>query len=331
MLWILVPAAATFGAVAGAVMRIVLGRLARGTRIRPPFCEVAVALLWAMAALGRTLAWVPAEWVPVLFGLAWLGVAVTVVDVRHHRIPDALTLPALPVAVVCVFPLGGGAVLRAVVGAVLAVAVHAAVRVVSPRSMGSGDIKLAAPLGAVLAAAGWLALPLAAVLAAVLTAVLGTADILHRRTPGGAVTGNVAAGAAGLGAELAGEWSTAGSGRGTSSLDGLCAEASSTGSAGVATATSSGDAAEARSVTTRAPARHELHPFGGERFGARRLGPVPGRASPVPHGPSMVLAAVLVTAYFAIAGGASAPGAGPGPGCGVPGCPEAGVATAGRA
>jgi leader peptidase (prepilin peptidase)/N-methyltransferase len=245
MLWILVPAAATVGAVAGAVMRIVLGRLPRGTRVRPPLCEVAVAGLWAATGLGWVVVPIPARWLPALLGLAWLAVAVAVVDLRHHRIPDALTLPALPVALACVVPLGGAAVGRALVGAGLAVAVHAVVHLVAPRSMGPGDVKLAAPLGAVLGAAGWLALPVAAVLASVLTAVVGVASMLARGVRGRSAPILVAFDHGSVeGGSVAGWWP---------------------------------------------------------------------RGSPVPHGPSMVLAAVVATAGFAVAG------AGPGPDAGPPG------------
>lgn len=127
-------------------------------------------------------------WVPALLAVAWLGVAAATVDLVHHRLPDALTLPAVPVVLVALLPHGPAAVLRGVGGAVVAVAAHAAVHLAAPRAMGAGDVKLAAPLGAVLAAAAWPALLLGAVLAAVLTtaAALGlaaTAALRHLPRP----------------------------------------------------------------------------------------------------------------------------------------------------
>lgn len=169
------------GAAAGGVARHLLGWLRRGARIPPPWCEIAVGVLWAAVATARAAGVVPAVWVPVLLGLAWFGVAAGAVDLAHRRLPDALTLPAFAAALLLLLPLGSAAVLHGLAGAALAVGAHGAVHLVVPRAMGAGDVKLAAPLGAVLAAAGWPALVLAALLAAVLTAVLGGAGIATRR------------------------------------------------------------------------------------------------------------------------------------------------------
>jgi leader peptidase (prepilin peptidase) / N-methyltransferase len=109
----------------------------------------------------------------------WFGAAAGAVDVRHRRLPDALTLPALPVALLLLVPLGGAALGRAVAVAATAVALHAAVHLAAPSALGAGDVKLAAPLGAVLGAVAWPAALLAAVLASVLTA--GAAVLLRRR------------------------------------------------------------------------------------------------------------------------------------------------------
>jgi leader peptidase (prepilin peptidase) / N-methyltransferase len=100
------------------------------------------------------------------------------VDVLHRRLPDALTLPALPAALVLLVPLGSAAVLRGAAGAAVAVAAYAALHVAAPRDMGAGDVKLAGPLGAVLAAAGWSALMLAALAAALLTGGIALVAVL---------------------------------------------------------------------------------------------------------------------------------------------------------
>jgi leader peptidase (prepilin peptidase)/N-methyltransferase len=174
------------GGAAGYAVRLLLRRLRRGALIRPPWCESAVGLLWA----GPVAAWaagaLPAGWVPALLGLGWFGVAAGAVDLAHRRLPDALTIPALPVALLLLLPLGATAVLHGLAGAAVAAVAHAAVHLVAPRAMGAGDVKLAAPLGAVLAAAGWPAPVLAALLAAVLTAVLGVTGLATRRLGRGA-------------------------------------------------------------------------------------------------------------------------------------------------
>ncbi|GAA1304804.1 prepilin peptidase [Pseudonocardia xinjiangensis] len=176
------------GCAAGTVARVLLGRLRRGARIRPPWCELTVGTLWGGTAAGWAAGVLPAAWLPVLLGLGWFGVAAGAVDVVHRRLPDALTLPALPAALLLLLPVGGPAVLHAAAGAAVAAGAHAAVHLLARGAMGAGDVKLAAPLGAVLAATGWPALALAAVLAAVLTAALGV-GALAAGTPrrGGAV------------------------------------------------------------------------------------------------------------------------------------------------
>ena len=157
----------------GAGTRRLLGRLRRGARVRAPVCELAVGCTWA--ALGAAWAGgaLPTSWLPVLLATAWFAVATGLVDLRHHRLPDALTLPALPGALLLLTPHGVPVLTRAVAGAAVAVLAHVAVHLVAPAAMGAGDVKLAAPLGAVLAASSWPALVLAAVLASGFTVVLG--------------------------------------------------------------------------------------------------------------------------------------------------------------
>lgn len=173
----------TAGAAAGAGARSLLRRLRRGARVRAPVCEVTVGIAWAGVGAGWAAGVWPDRWVPVLLALAWFGVAAGAVDLRHHRLPDALTIPAVPVAFLLVVPLGGAALARAGPGALAAVAVHAAVHVGSPGSLGAGDVKLAASLGAVLAAASWGAPLLAAVLASVLTALVAVTVLVVRTDP----------------------------------------------------------------------------------------------------------------------------------------------------
>jgi leader peptidase (prepilin peptidase)/N-methyltransferase len=165
------------GALAGRGARRLLARLERGVVLRRAWCEVALALAWGAIGLGWAWGRVAPQWLPALLGLAWLGVAVTAVDLRHRRIPDALTLPALPLALLCALPVGGDAPVRAAAGAAVAAGAHAAVHLLSRRALGAGDVKLAAPLGAVLAAAAWPAVPLAALLAGLLTAGAGAVGL----------------------------------------------------------------------------------------------------------------------------------------------------------
>lgn len=168
---------------AGAAARVLLRRLRRGVRMPPPWCEAGVAVAWGSTGALAGVGAVPARWLPALLGLGWFAVAVAAVDAVHRRLPDALTLPALPLAVLLLAPLGGAALRRAVAGALVACAAHALVHLVAPRALGAGDAKLAAPLGAVLGAASWPALLLAGLASALLSAgvAVGVLAVSGRR------------------------------------------------------------------------------------------------------------------------------------------------------
>ena len=98
---------------------------------------------------------------PVLVGVLWLaaaGVVLAGVDLATHRLPDAVTLPALAVLLAStgVDALVTGSGSRALAGlacGAVTFAVAALVRLAAPAGLGFGDVKLLAPLGVLL---GWL-------------------------------------------------------------------------------------------------------------------------------------------------------------------------------
>ena len=144
----LVALAAGLGAVAGLGIRVLLGRLRRGVVLRPGIAETSAALVTGvgvlLAAGDATLE------LALLTGL--LLVALGAVDIVHHRLPDAITLPAVPltaaaVVLTAVLVPGSGSLLTAAVAALVLWAVFAAIARVSPRSMGHGDVKLMPTLG----------------------------------------------------------------------------------------------------------------------------------------------------------------------------------------
>ena len=108
---------------------------------------------------------------PSSFLLAWFGIVLAMIDLRHHRLPDALTLPLGAGLLLLSSPGLGAAVLSALVfgGA------HLAVRRWRPALMGGGDVKLAFGLGAVLPLPSLLP---AAVLSSAVTLALA---VLRRR------------------------------------------------------------------------------------------------------------------------------------------------------
>lgn len=101
-------------------------------------------------------------------------VAVSAIDVAHHRLPDAVVLPALgaSVALLVAATVGSGSLAplqRASVGAAVYFVLLLVAHLASPRGMGFGDVKLGALLGLHL---GWSAPSYPGVVALVLWAML---------------------------------------------------------------------------------------------------------------------------------------------------------------
>ncbi len=131
---------------------------------RYPLVEAGTAV--AFAGVG---AWVGASWVlPALLYLAGLSVALALIDIDVHRLPDVIVLPSYPVAAVL---LAGAALAedrldrlaRAAVGAVLLYLFYRLLKLVADLvygagGFGMGDVKLAGLLGGYLAFDGWAAL-----------------------------------------------------------------------------------------------------------------------------------------------------------------------------
>lgn len=143
-----VVSAVVLGAAAGLAIRLLLRRLRRGVLLRPGIAEVAAAVV---TGIGTGLAWGRPTLTLALFA-GLLLVALGAVDVVHHRLPDAITLPALPVAAVAVLLTavlapGSGSLTAAALAALVLWAAFAAIARVSPRSMGRGDVKLMPTLG----------------------------------------------------------------------------------------------------------------------------------------------------------------------------------------
>lgn len=176
--------AGLLGGVAGAGGRILLGRLRRGVRLSPPWCELSVAVAWAVAAGRAAAGGFPLWWLPIPLALGWFAVLLSATDLIHHRLPDALTLPAYPLVVGFLLAAGHwgagpGVLFRAVLGGLALGGLYAGVHLLAPRALGGGDVKLAGSLGAALGAVSWTAVLLGPVLAAGLT--LGLAVLRRTR------------------------------------------------------------------------------------------------------------------------------------------------------
>lgn len=138
--------------------------------VRYPLVELATAALFALvvlrfgpALLAATDAREAAVATTVLVAMLYLmavSVALTLIDLDVHRLPNAIVLPAYPVLaalLTAASALSGdwGALLRAGVGLVVLGGGYLALALVVPGGMGLGDVKLAGVLGLVLAYLGW--------------------------------------------------------------------------------------------------------------------------------------------------------------------------------
>ena len=123
---------------------------------------------------------------------AWFGgwaLALTVVDVREHRLPNRMVSVALLgcvllTGVLAVMTADPGVLLRALAASAVAVGVFAVAHILG--GMGMGDVKYAAVTGWVLGTIGWSAVwwghLLGFVAAGVVVAVGVAASRMHRRT-----------------------------------------------------------------------------------------------------------------------------------------------------
>ncbi|MCC2333205.1 prepilin peptidase [Cellulomonas wangsupingiae] len=133
-----------------------------GARIsaRYPLVEGATAVLFVLAtwwALERP----DGLWLlPVLWYLVAVGVALALIDVDTHRLPDRIVLPSYVVVAVLLVVASAGtgqwdAMLRAAIGMAALWLFYFTLVMVYPRGMGFGDVKLSGVLGMVLAWFGW--------------------------------------------------------------------------------------------------------------------------------------------------------------------------------
>ncbi|MEN2741240.1 A24 family peptidase [Microbacterium sp. X-17] len=120
---------------------------------------------------------------------AVLSVILVVIDARTHRLPNALVLPAYPVALVllalaCLLGWPWDAFFRGLVGGAALFAFYLVLRLVQPRGMGGGDVKLAGLVGLHLGFLGWEQLVVGAFAGFLLGGLYGVLLILRRRAHG---------------------------------------------------------------------------------------------------------------------------------------------------
>lgn len=149
---------------------------------RYPLVELSTAVLFVIVTLRFG-----ADWrLPAYLYLAAAAVALTMIDIDHHRLPNAIVLPSYGVLLALlllpvVFDHDTGALLRALIGGLALFAFYFALVLVYPAGMGLGDVKLAGVLGLALGFLGWGQLAVGAFLGFLLGGVYSVGLVLARR------------------------------------------------------------------------------------------------------------------------------------------------------
>ncbi|MHC5558552.1 prepilin peptidase [Kocuria sp. U4B] len=146
-----------------------------------PMLATTTAALFVLVAVVLGLSWE----LPAYLFFAAVAVVLTVIDLRHHLLPNAVVLPALGIGFVLLACAAAGedawgALVRAVLGAIVLFVLYLVLALISPAGLGMGDVKLAAVLGLFLGYQGWGALFVGALLASVIGAVVGLAVLASR-------------------------------------------------------------------------------------------------------------------------------------------------------
>lgn len=130
--------------------------------VRYPLVELGTAVLFVVTALRLAqLHRLPAA--PAYLYLAAAGVALALIDVGSHRLPDAIVLPSYPVLLLLLTgasTVSGDwvALLRGLAAGAVSLAVYLVIWFAHPAGIGFGDVKLAGLLGMALGYLSWAAL-----------------------------------------------------------------------------------------------------------------------------------------------------------------------------
>lgn len=185
-LWLALSAGVAGGLVGSILPRVVLRYSPvtdePATAPSRPLLALATAALFVLAVLFLGLSWQ----LPAHLFFAAVAVVLTVIDLRHHLLPNAVVLPALGIgfvllAIAATGENAWGSLMRAVLGALVLFVLYLVLALISPAGLGMGDVKLAAVLGLFLGFQGWGALFVGAVLASVVGMVVGLAVLASRR------------------------------------------------------------------------------------------------------------------------------------------------------
>ncbi len=131
-------------------------RSPNGPAVPAPVVVVGTAGLFVLSALRFGASWE----LPAFLFLAAVGVLLAVIDLQHHVLPNRVVVPSVAIGAILLVLAAvpgqeWGALLRSVLGAVVLFAAFLVLALISPRSLGMGDVKLAGLLGLYLGWVGW--------------------------------------------------------------------------------------------------------------------------------------------------------------------------------
>jgi leader peptidase (prepilin peptidase)/N-methyltransferase len=126
---------------------------------------------------------------PAFIFLAVLGVQLARIDIEHHLLPNPLVLALLTGGLLLLLAPGifnqqSDDLLRAALGALILFAGYLVLGLISPRGIGMGDVKLAAPVGLYLGYLGWSQILYGGLLGFILNGVVTAVALSRRRRTG---------------------------------------------------------------------------------------------------------------------------------------------------
>ncbi len=169
----------------GLELRVSLVFGARDPRVSGPAGWLTTAATAACFVLiGWHFGW---SWqLPAYLFFAGVGVRLSVIDLRHRLLPNAIVLPglclgAILLAIASTAGEAWGPLARAAEGSLILFGLYLVLALVSPAGMGMGDVKLAAVVGLFLAYQGWQTLALGTFAGVLLGALTSLAVLVVRR------------------------------------------------------------------------------------------------------------------------------------------------------
>lgn len=139
---------------------LIAKQLPRLGNLPTPLTRMSTAAITGIACAAFAMRFEIGPGLPAFIFLAVLGVQLARIDVQHHLLPNPLVLTLfvgglLLLSAPGIFNQQAEDLLRAALGALILLAGYLLLGLISPRGIGMGDVKLAAPVGLYLGYLGW--------------------------------------------------------------------------------------------------------------------------------------------------------------------------------